>query len=205
MTTNEITQSARRKLLETSTEVLSDTTVLLYANLAYVDVWKRVFTANAIDSATVSFTAGVGTLPATFGRLYGSAKDASDNFYQELSVADFERAEFDYGVTIENGTIKVYPTDTASLTIKYYPVPETLTTSQNPTIDSYFHEPIVYGIMWRAHEELQDEELSTYYREKFKADLDERLAYQSSYEEANQRGGQMFVEQNLIGGGPTYF
>lgn len=198
MTTNEIIQTARRKLLETTSEIVSDTTILLYANLAYQDVWKRLFVNSDVDSATVTFTNGVGGLPATFGTMYGPGFDSAGNAFEEVSIEDFDREIMDRMVTIENGQMKVYPTDTASLTVKFWPEPETLTSTQNPTINSYFHEPIVYGILARAYEDLQDQELAVFNTNKFEDDLTKRLERQSVYEETNQRGAQMFVPQQLI-------
>lgn len=205
MTTNQITQAARRKLLETTTEIISDTTILLYANLAYQDVWKRAFPNTDVDSATVTFTSGVGSLPATFGTMYGPGFDTYGNSFEEVSIEDFDRVALSRMVTIEDGEIKVYPTDTASLTIKFWPEPEELTSTQNPTINSYLHEPIIYGILARAYEDLQDHELAQFNATKFETDLNNRLERQSIYEETNQRGAQMFVPQTLIGGIDTTF
>lgn len=211
MTTNQILQAIRAKALETTTEVLSDATVLLYANLAYQDVSKRVFPNDQILSATVTFTNGVGTLPSQFGTLYGDAVDSasSTNYFPELSIDDFNKQTLAQAVTIESGTIKVYPTTTASLTIKYYPTFPDLTTAVNPTINSYFHLPIVYGALSMVHEDLQDEALVKFYEEKYEKMLTERMAHQSMYEEGNQRSSQMFSQQDLIGGlssdSPNFF
>lgn len=198
MTTSEITSSVRRKILETGTEIISDATLLSYVNLAYQDVYKRIYPNSAITTATVACTAGVCTLPATFGTLYGEAYDTSNNSYEEVSIADFKREEFDRAVTVENGTLKVYPTTTASLSIKHYPKPATLTTIVDPSINDFFHEAIVYGAAYRCHEDLQDETLVQFYQARYKQEMADRLEAQSVYEETNQRGGAMFTEQSLI-------
>lgn len=199
MTTNEILQSARRKILESTTEVVSDESILLYTNLTYQDVYKRSFPSDQILSATISFTSGTGTLPTQFGTLYGDAVEPNTtNYFPELSIDDFDKRTLPQSVTIEGGSIKVYPTTIASLNIKYYPTFPTLTTAVNPTINSYFHEPIVYGVVSRAFEDLQDQSLSKFYLDKYEALLEQRIANQSMYEEGNQRSGQMFAEQSLI-------
>ena len=202
MTTNEITQAARRKVLETTDEIVSNDTVLLYANQAYIEVYKRVFTSNKIQSATVSCTNGVCTLPTRYGRMYDRAEDEDSQQYLEVSVSDFHNDGLNvasrYVYTIENGQLLVSNEDITQLTVRYYEQPETLTSVVNPSIDEYFHECIVYGTVWRIHEDLQDEELSTYYQEKFESELQRRIANQSSYEESNQRGGEMFTYQPLI-------
>jgi hypothetical protein len=198
MTTQEIIKLSRRKLLEVTTDVLPDDVLLTYANQSYMDVWKRIFPNSDIETTTLTLTGGEVTLPATFGTMYGDAVDESGQFYTEYNIADFGRKDFDRGVTIEGGKLKAYPTTTAQLTVKYWPKPATLTNAVNPTIDDFFHEPIIYGILWRAHEDLQDEELVTYYKQRFLQDLTERMSVQSNYEEDNQRGGVMFNYQSLI-------
>lgn len=198
MTTNEILATVRRKLLEATTEIVEDETLLLYANQAYLDIRKRVFPNSDIKSATIAFTLGVGTLPTDFGTMYGDAVDVGKNRFPEVAIADFITDPLERMVTIEAGSIKVYPEATTSLTIRYYPVGVTLTTSQNPTIDSYFHEPIVYGTLMRALEDLQEDELAKENEAKYEGMLERRTGVLSNYEEGNQRGGQMFIPQQLI-------
>lgn len=198
MTTTEILNAARRKILEDTDDIVTDVTLLLYANQAYIEVYKRTFTQNKVATTTVSCAAGVCTLPADYGRMYSRAIDESNRQYEEVSVADFYENLTDYNYTIDDGSIMLSQTDATSLTVRYYAKPETLSGSVNPTIDEYFHEVIVYGIVWRAHEDLQDEELSAFYQQKFESELARRIGNQSNYEENNQRGGQMFNYQRLI-------
>ncbi len=197
MTTNEILTLVRKKILETSQEIVSDETLLIYANLVQEDIIKRAFPNNQIQSATVNFTSGVGSLPTYFGTLYGDP-EYSNSFYPELSIDDFLKETLPQAVTIEGGTIKVLPSTTSTLNIKYYRTYPTITLSVNPSFDSFFHEPIVYGILTRAEEDLQDQELADYYGKKYEDMLNRKIATQSNYEEGNQRAGQMFAEQQLI-------
>lgn len=198
MTTQSIINSVRRKILEDGEEIISAETMLEYINLAYQDVYKRIYPNSDITSATVTCTAGVCTLPSDFGTLYGDGYDTSNNNFEEVSIADFTRKEFDRAMTVENGTLKVYPTSTPTLAIKYYPKPATLSAIVDPTIDDFFQEAIVYGATYRCQEDLQDEQLATYYRGLFKQELQDRLDAQSAYEELNQRGSVMFQEQRLV-------
>lgn len=200
MTVTQILALSRAKLLEQTTEVISDETLLIYADLTHKDLLKKVFTNNKVSSATVTFTSGSGTLPALFGTLYGSAKDANDNVFEEVSIEDFDNKTLDRMVTIEGGTIKCYPTSTASLAIKYYPTAATLTVGATLAVDEYFHECMVYGIISRAFEDLQDVELAVTFAGKYNSLLQEKMAVQSNYEEGNQRGGQLFTHTNLLGG-----
>lgn len=198
LTVAQIISLARAKLLEATTEVISDETILIYTNLSHQDLSKRLFTNDKILSATVPFTSGAGSLPAQFGTLYGSAQDSAGNVFEEVSIEDFDNKTLDRMITIEAGAFKCYPTDTASLLIKYYPSVADLTAGSTPTINEYFHECIVYGILMRAFEDLQDESLSAYYAGKYEADVQKKMATQSNYEEGNQRGGQLFTYTRLI-------
>ena len=203
MQTNTITSLARKKLLEEGTEIIADETILTYANLAYDDVIKKAFPKNSILEATVTFTNGSGTLPTLYGTLYTDGYDSSNNKFPELSIADFINAKANgvRALTVEVGVMKVSPISTTSVTVKYYPSYPTLTTSVNPTIDSYLHEPIVYGILARAFEDLQDPELSNFYKDKFDVMLKDRIDTLSNYEEDSQRGGVMFNGINILGQG----
>jgi len=198
MTLNQIISLARAKLLETTSDIISDETILLYANQANIDLVKRIFTNDKVLSATVSFSNGIGSLPANFGTLYGSAKDSSDIVFEEVTIEDFDNKTLDRMITVEGGQFKCYPTTTTSLQVKYYPTFQTLTAGSTPSVNEYFHECLIYGILERAFEDLQDESLSAYYKSKYETMIQQRTATQSNYEEGNQRGGQLFTYTRLI-------
>jgi len=198
MTIQQILALSRIKLLENTTEIISDETLLLYANLVDIDLVKRIFTNDKVLSDTISFVSGTGTLPATFGTLYGSAQDGSGNIFEEVSIEDFDNKTLSNMITIEGGVIKSYPTSTSSLSIKYYPTFATLTVSSTPSVNEYFHECMVYGILARAFEDLQDHELSSFYNGKYESMVSQKSSVQSNYEEGNQRGGAMFRYTKLI-------
>ena len=198
LTTVNILNLSRAKLLEATPEIISDETLLIYANLVHQDLWKRIFTSDKIASATVTFTNGSGSLPATYGTMYGSAQDSGGNVFEEVSIEDFDNKVLDNMVTIEGGVIKCYPTTTSSLAIKFYPVVTTLTVGSTPSINDYFHEAIVYGICERAFEDLQDQELSSFYHAKYESMITQKASSQSNYEESNARGGTMFTWQKIV-------
>lgn len=199
MTTNEIIATARRKVLEETEEIISDDAALLYANQSYIEVYKRVFTNNKIESESVACSAGVCTLPATYGRMYSRAKDQDNNEYEEVSIADFNREDnIGLNYTIEEGELKVNSDTVTTLTVWFYAEPEELAADSNPSIDVYFHEVIMYGVVWRMHEDLQDEELANYYQTKFEEELTRRMGAQSTYEETNVRGGELFSHQSFF-------
>lgn len=203
MNTTTILSLARAKLLEEGTEILADATLLTYANLAYKDVIKRAFPNSAISSATVAFVSGVGSEPSDFGTLYSDAIDTNGNIFPEVSIADFVRMSEtgERAITVEGGQLKVTPDTTTSLNIKYYPNFETLTAAVNPTIDEYLHEPIVYGTISRAFEDLQDPELSQFYENKFDTMLEKKINVLNNYELEAQRGGTMFNGISIVGNG----
>ena len=203
MTTSEILQIVRLKLLEAGQELVSDTTLLIYANLSYKDIIKKAKINSSITPATISFTGGVGTLPATFGALYGYPEDSNGNIFPNLSIADFERQNESgvQAVTIEGGEIKVSPDTTSSLSIKFYPTYPTLTSLVDPSIDEYLHEPIVYGVLARAFEDLQDFEMAQLNMNKFNNMLKDKLDTIQDYDSQSQQGGQMFNGISILGNG----
>lgn len=198
MTTAQFLAIVRAKILEETSDIITDATLLLYGNWTQQDIYKRAFPNAKIKSATITFTNGVGTLPTDFGTMYGDAFKELGNYFPELSIDDFQKQTTSQGVTIESGTIKVFPTDTASLSIKYYPTYVDISATQDPTLDTYFQEPLIYGTLARVYEDLQDEQLADKYLVKYENMLNQKIAVQSNYEEGNQRAGQMFSEQTLI-------
>lgn len=198
MTIQQAIQLVRIKLLEQTSEVVSDETLLIYANLTNIDLVKRTFTNDKILSSTVTFTNGIGDLPTSFGTLYGSAQDSSGNVFEEVSIEDFDNKTLDRMITVEGGQFKIYPTTTTSVNIKYYPTFATLTVASTPSVNEYFHECIVYGILARAFEDLQDFEMATVYNAKYESMILQKSGIQSNYEEGNQRGGLLFTYTRLI-------
>jgi len=196
MIVSKILQLARKKLLEETTEVISDEVLLDYANLVNIDLVKRVFTNDKIQSATVVLPTG--TLPTDFGTLYGEAEDSNGNKYEEITIEDFDNDTNPNAITIENGILKCTNDLLTSIDIKYYPKFTTLTTGVSPDVNEYFHECMIYGVLERAFEDLQDEELSAYYKSKYETMVAQRSSIQSNYEESNQRGSQFFTYQRLI-------
>jgi hypothetical protein len=200
MTSNEILASARRKILEETTDLVTDTTLLLYMNESYKDLRYRTFTNDQINTATISFTSGVGTLPADFGTLYGPGyKSTTDKTpFEEKTIADFDRENEVEGITIEGNTIKVNPSDTTSLIVKYYPSYAALSTTSDPLLHEFLHELIVYGTLYRTLEDLQDEARAQYYRGIYEEEFKKRTSGISNYEEDNQSGSTMFNYVKLI-------
>ncbi len=201
MTSQQIANAIRSKLLEQTSDLVTDDALFLNMNLAYDDLKIGTFTNDQIKSATITLTSGVGTLPADFGTLYGPAYiSLTDKTpLNEKSIADFDRAEEgEYGITVEQGTLKVNPTTLASVLIKYYPTYDALTASQDPEINSYLHELIIYGAMYRIHEDLQNEAMRAYYENVYRTKFIEKTSALQSYETDNADGGQLFNGIRII-------
>lgn len=200
LTTNQITSAIRRKILEETEDLVSDDTILLNANLAYDDLKYRTFTPDQVQSSTVSFSNGVGTLPADFGTLYGPGfKSSTDRTpFNEKSISDFDRDTDSPAVSVIGGSLYVRPNTTSSLIIRYYPSYDALSISQNPELHAYLHELIIYGAMWRIYEDLQDPQLSEYYRTKYEEEFKKKNDSLSNYQEDNQGGNEFFTYQKLI-------
>lgn len=201
MTSQTIANAIRSKLLEQTSDLVTDDALFLNMNLAYDDIKIGTFTNDQIKSATISLTSGVGILPADFGTLYGPAYiSLTDKTpLNEKSIADFDRAEEgEYGITVEQGTLKVNPTTLASVLIKYYPTYDALTASQDPEINSYLHELIIYGAMYRIHEDLQNEAMRAYYENVYRTKFIEKTSALQNYETDNSDGGQLFNGIRII-------
>lgn len=190
LTTSQIINLARKKALENGTELLPDTDLLIYANFAYEDLIKKTRLNKHIKSASVSLVNGEGTLPSDYGTMYGDPYVSKYDVYPEIAINDFTRGG--QGSTIEDGKIKVSNTALGSINIKYYPKWNALTLDVNPEIDGYFHELLVYGILERVYEDLQDEQMSKLYADKMTAKLEDKKSTMSQYEEDNQTGGVLF-------------
>lgn len=202
LTTTQIQSAIRRKILEESTELVTDATVLLNANLAYDDIKIRSFTNDQIQKSTLSISGGVATLPANFGTLYGpgyvSATDQTP--YPEKTLMELDRNPLEPGIAVdyENSQFIITPDTITSLIIRFFPQYDALSATQNPELNSYLHELIIYGAMWRIHEDLQNEELSEYYRGKYEEELEKKTGALSNYQEDNMGGNSMFNGINII-------
>lgn len=200
LTTSYLISLARKKMLEAGTEILDDATLVTYAQFTYQDIYMRVFPNSKIKSAVVAFANGEGALPADFGTLYGDPNNPKNNIYQEVSIADFARATGN-AITVQEGVFKINPNTITSANIFYYPAYADISAVQNPQIHTYFQELIIYGIMARAYEDLQDLETSVFYDNKYEAKLALKQSVLSEYEEGSMSGGVLFNGLNLLDGG----
>lgn len=198
MTTEQILKLARKKLLETSSEIFSDEDLLLYANLSKDEIASRYLADNLIKSTVLDFTSGSATIPADFNSVYyindTGQKDGIKYVFVDLK--QYLQNDMSNMVTEENGVFKNNQNKT-SLTMWYYstlPDLALLPTIVNPStsLKPLLHELIVYGIVYRAFEDAQDFELSKYFKDKFEAEYTIRTNNLSELEENPKQSGQMF-------------
>jgi hypothetical protein len=192
LTTNQILSAIRRKILEETTDLVTDEVALLNANLAYDDLKFRTFTNDQIKKTTLSVASGLATLPTDFGTLYGPGyvSTTDQTAYTEKSLMEIDRNPDDYGIAVDeaNNKLIVRPDSTTSIIVRYFPSYDALTTTQNPEIHPYLHELIVYGAIWRILEDLQNESLSEYYRQKYEEEFAKKTNSLSNYQEDNMSG-----------------
>lgn len=186
--------------MEQTSDLVTDENLYININLAYDDLKIGSFTNDQIKSATVALTAGVGTLPTDFGTLYGVAYASSTDKspFEELSIADFDREIERQCMTIEGGVLKVKPDSTAQVLIKYYPTYAALTFVQNPEINNYLHELIIYGAMYRIYEDLQDASMRAYYEGVYEQKFAKKTGALQNYQEDNADGGALFNGIRII-------
>jgi hypothetical protein len=202
LTTTQIQNAVRRKLLEEGTELVSDETLLLNMNLAYDDLRYRTFSKDQLQKATITLSNGVGTLPANFGTAYanGYASETDNQTYVEKTLSDFDLYDNDYcyAVDLANNQILVTPSSTSQLILRFWPSYDALSSSQNPEINGYFHELIIYGALSRIHEDLQNEALAVFYDGKYEEGLVKKTNALSNYEDDNVGGNEFFSYTKLF-------
>lgn len=195
LTTSQIIALARKKLLETSTAIFTDDDLLLYANLTKDDIAKRLFSDDLIVPTTLVFSGGVATKPSDFESHYLS-KDSNvpgvGNTFQWVNIEDFRAGKYDRMLCLIAGSIYAYPTNTALTYTDYYKKLPDMSLSVNPTLDASLLECIVYGILYRGFEDLQDFELSKEFRNKFEVEFGIKGQAVSFSSENSQQGGEMF-------------
>lgn len=204
LTTAQILAVARRKLLETSDAIFTDDDLLLYANLAKDDIVDSGLTPDRLKTLAIAFTAGVATAPSDFQTHYlskDSAVPGEGNTFEWVSLEDFRAKKYDRMLCLLGADqLMVYPTATASLFTDYYQRMDDM--SVDPVVDSYLDasllELIVYGILHRAFEDLQDFELAKVYREKYAVEMGLKTQNLSYAQESPQEGGELLNPISIL-------
>lgn len=199
MTITQIISLARRKILETTEEIFSNETLLLYANMRKDEIAKRYLANRLVKPATLSFTNGVATRPTDWNGHYFSSSSQNPNQGYEfklVSLADFQNGTQPYMITESDGNILVFPQSVSTVYTWYYKKLTDMALTPNvvdmPTeLDDAFHRPLMYGIVADAFEDAQDFELSKFYTDKFEAELERASMTVSELEESTQEAGAL--------------
>lgn len=200
MTSSGIISQARKKVLELTTEIVSDDDLYLYGNQAKDEIAKRLFSKDLLKQITLSFSSGSVAAPSDFESFYNATDQSASGgtMWDWMSNQDFDNQVAPYMLTYLEGNIKVYPTSTPTIYLKYWKKLVDFSANVQPTLDSFLHDLIVDGIVWRALEDLQEFDLSTRFLNKFESRLAMKASAISQSEEKGQRGGSLFNYVNLL-------
>ncbi len=197
MTTIEILQDVRKRILELTNEVLDNSQLLVWLNQAQLEVAGEILTRDRIKKITLNFVNGEADLPSDFQAFYYSSDDYG-NEYHLVPIENFiERGE-DRMLTIENNKLKVFPLNTSTLSFWYYKKPNKLSSSSNPELPEYTHEVLVLGTCYRALEALQEFDLSNLYLTKYQAGIRRAKMLCLNNEEKGQESKPLFEHVKLI-------
>lgn len=195
MTTQQIITDSRKRLLELGAGVFIDDEIINWANLVLIKLSSEILDQARIVKTTLSFTNGIATLPTNYMSFY-FAKD-----YDWVTIEDFENDIATNMICRKEGNIYIKPTTVTSLNIYYYKKPTELSLtalSAEPEIPAVAHECLVLGIMIRAFEAMQEQELATLYLNKYTALVNEAKQTISILEERNFKGKPFLSYQKLI-------
>jgi hypothetical protein len=194
MTTQSIITDIRKRLLELSTGVFSDSDLITWMNLTQTKLSNEILDQNRIKKTTLAFTSGIASLPSDFISFY-FAKD-----YEWVTIEDFENDTFENMLCRQESNIYIKPTNIISLNIYYYRKPldlSILTPTVEPELPTVLHEAIILGAMIRAFEAMQEIELSNAYMNKYQLLVNEAKQAISILEE-RFKGKPLFNYTKLI-------
>jgi len=188
LTTKDILKLIRIKILEQTDEVVLGTTIISYLNLTYQDIQIKSQDKSRIATSSISIVLNEGTLPTDFGTQLGKPKNQNGEIVSILGLQDFRRSlKTDLVCTIMNGKVLVKEdSKISSLVMDYYKSYLPLSVSQDPETNAYFDECLIYGAVYRAMEDIQDHELSIYFKNIYDNMLVEKMAMLSAYQEQSQ-------------------
>lgn len=198
MRTVDIIKLARKKLLESTTEIFSDDDLVLYANITKDELAKRYLGNRLIKKTTLSFSGGEVTRPTDWNGHYfcNDTGAKNGNRYDMVNISDYYADKYPYMIVEEDGKIK-NNTGANTLYEWYYKKLSDMAVGGTPVdppaeLDDLLHELIIYGIVWRGFEDAQDFELSKYFKDKFEAEYEIRTSKLSELEEAPMKSTELF-------------
>jgi len=202
LTTAQILGITRKKILENSTAIFSDDDLLLYINLAKDEVAKRLFTDDLITSTTLSFTGGVATKPTDFESHYMSKNSniaGKGDVFEWVNREDYRNGKYEKMLSLINGSIAVFPTNTPTIYMDYYKkLPDLTVNTVDTGLDDALGVAVAYKTCVYAFEDLQDYELSKFFNDKFEVEFGIKGQAISYSNENSQNGGEMFNSISII-------
>lgn len=206
LTTQNIIQFSRDKLLEVGDAVVNTEKLLVYANLTQDDLAKDLYTDDMTVPTTLVFTGGYATIPTDWEshRLSKNSQvPGQGDIFEWVNLEDFRAGKYSRMIAKINGQIAVYPTNTSILYTDYFKkLPNMAITPiyQGPSVDASLQELMIDGVLYRAFEDLQEFDLAKEYRGKYEAEKKIKTKRISFAEENPQKSGEMFNGIDIIGG-----
>lgn len=203
LTTQQILGLARDKLLEIGDAIVTSEKLLIFANLAQDEIAKDIYTDDMTISTTLSFVGGVATIPTDW-ESHRLSKDSlipgQGSVFEWVNLEDFRAGKYTKMIAKINGQLAVYPTSTATLYTDYYKKLPNMSISPvvNSALDPSLVELIVYGILYRAFEDLQEWDIAKEMRGKFETEKQLKARRVSQAEKKPQKSGEMFNPISII-------
>lgn len=183
LTTNQIIKQARTKLLELTDEVITSTAILEFLNLTHLEVQIKVLNDDQLEEAALTFSGGLADVPEDFLALYGKPVDQTGHPVRVLKRQDFLRAGNSEKIMTKKGNQFQVKGDVTSATMIYYRAYPALGLGETPQTHALLHGSYVYGIVYRALEDLQDKETAVVYKADFESSLEEKAGLISQLQE----------------------
>jgi len=196
-----IISQARKVLLESNNNILSDEQLLTYANLTKDDIAKRVLTPDRIKSTSIAFSSGTATKPTDFESHLLSRDSQTPgvgNSFVWVNLEDYRLRKFDRMLTVINGEITVYPADTSITYTDYYIKVDDMVLGGVCTLREELQEIVKLGILYRSFQDLQDFELADLYRKNYELDMGIKQKAISYSDETQQQDGELFNPIRII-------
>jgi len=199
MTSREIIQAIRKKILEHNVGIFTDSDIIRVLNNILLEISSNLNLQSRIKKTTLTFTDGKADLPADYLSFYYATDGAKE--FSLRPIENFLEGDENYCLTILENKILVKPDTTTSLDLYYYRKPTEITSeklNEEPDIDPLFHEVLILGAVYRCFEDMQENELANVYQQKYILLKDERTKLLRKREESGQEGKSLFEYTKLI-------
>lgn len=196
---------ARNKILEKTEVIFSDAQLLLFANQSKDDIALKAPNQDHLTMTTLGFVAGLATKPTDFQTHY-LTKDSSTpgvgNEYFWMNIKDFQKGVATTGLTRlisqMGSNLQIFPVENKTLYTWYYKKLPDMALADVCPLQQGFQEACMYGIVYRAFEDLQDFELGKYFETIYKTKIIEKGRDISLSDENSRNNGALFNGIQII-------